>query len=41
LDHINNEGMILFASHFDPIINNLETLKFNWNDYYKKNIFIF
>ena len=29
LDHINNEGMILFASHFDPIINNLETLKFN------------
>ena len=25
-DHINNDGMILFASHFNPIINNLETL---------------
>ena len=29
LDHVNNDGMILFASHFDPIINNLETLEFN------------
>jgi heme exporter protein A len=26
LDHINNDGMILFASHFNPIISNLETL---------------
>ena len=23
LDHLNNDGMILFASHFDPMINNL------------------
>ena len=29
LDHVNSDGMILFASHFDPIINNLETLEFN------------
>ena len=29
LDHINNDGMILFASHHDPMINNLETLEFN------------
>ena len=29
LDHINNDGMILFASHLDPMINNLETLEFN------------
>ena len=29
LDHINNDGMILFASHFNPIINNLETLVIN------------
>ena len=29
LDHVNSEGMILFASHFDPMINNLETLEFN------------
>jgi ABC-type transport system involved in cytochrome c biogenesis ATPase subunit len=29
LDHVNNDGMILFASHFNPIINNLETLQFN------------
>ena len=29
LDHVNNDGMILFASHFDPIINNLEKLEFN------------
>ena len=28
-DHINNNGMILFASHFNPIINNLETLEIN------------
>ena len=27
LDHVNNDGMILFASHFDPIISNLETLE--------------
>jgi heme ABC exporter ATP-binding subunit CcmA len=29
LDHINNDGMILFASHFNPIISNLETLVIN------------
>ena len=29
LDHINNDGMILFASHFDPIISNIETLDLN------------
>tara|TARA_B100000579_G_C22473675_1_gene684595 strand:+ start:116 stop:724 length:609 start_codon:yes stop_codon:yes gene_type:complete len=29
LDHASNDGMILFASHFDPMIKNLETLKFN------------
>ena len=29
LDHVNNDGMILFASHFNPIINNLETLEIN------------
>ena len=29
LDHIDNDGMILFASHFDPIISNLKTLEFN------------
>ena len=29
IDHVNNDGMILFASHFDPIISNLETLEFN------------
>ena len=29
LDHINNDGMILFASHFNPIISNLETLIIN------------
>ena len=28
LDHVNNDGMILFASHFDPMIDNLETLEF-------------
>ena len=26
LDHVNNDGMILFASHYDPMLNNLETL---------------
>ena len=29
LDHVNSGGMILFASHFDPMINDLETLEFN------------
>jgi len=29
IDHVNNNGMILFASHFDPIIDNLETLELN------------
>ena len=29
LDHINNDGMILFASHFNPIISTLETLDLN------------
>tara|TARA_Y200000002_G_C22565099_1_gene614141 strand:- start:343 stop:951 length:609 start_codon:yes stop_codon:yes gene_type:complete len=29
VDHVNNDGMILFASHFDPIISNLETLELN------------
>ena len=29
LDHVNNNGLILFASHFDPKIINLETLEFN------------
>ena len=29
LDHIDNDGMVLFASHFDPIIRNLETLELN------------
>ena len=29
MDHVNNDGMILFASHFDPIISNLETLELN------------
>ena len=29
LDHVNNDGMILYASHFDSMINNLETLEFN------------
>ena len=29
LDHVNNDGMILFASHYDPNINNIETLDFN------------
>ena len=29
LDHINNDGMILFASHFNPTISNLDTLNLN------------
>ena len=29
LDHANNDGMILFASHYDPVISNIETLEFN------------
>ena len=29
LDHIQNNGMILFASHYDPVIKNIETLEFN------------
>ena len=30
LDHIyNNNGMILFASHFNPVISNLKTLELN------------
>ena len=29
LDHINSDGMILFASHFNPNISNLETLEFS------------
>ena len=29
LDHLYNDGMILFASHYNPMINNLETLDFN------------
>ena len=29
IDHVNNNGMILFASHFDPIISNLEILELN------------
>ena len=29
IDHINSDGMILFASHFNPNISNLETLEFN------------
>ena len=29
LDHVDSDGMILFASHFDPMINNLEKLEIN------------
>ena len=29
LDHIDNDGMILFASHFNPMIRNLESLELN------------
>ncbi len=28
LDHVDNNGMILFASHFNPIISNMKTLEF-------------
>ena len=28
-DHTNNEGIILFASHYNPAVNNLEILEFN------------
>ena len=29
IDHINNDGLILFASHINPIISNLETIDLN------------
>ena len=29
LDHINKDGMIIFASHYDPNMSNIETLEFN------------
>ena len=29
IDHINNEGIILFASHYNPEIDKLEILEFN------------
>tara|TARA_Y100001970_G_C14182847_1_gene830826 strand:- start:1109 stop:1717 length:609 start_codon:yes stop_codon:yes gene_type:complete len=29
IDHINNDGIILFASHYNPLITNLEVLEFN------------
>ena len=29
LDHVSNDGMILFASHYDPNMSNIETLEFN------------
>ena len=29
VDHTNNDGIILFASHYNPAINNLEILEFN------------
>jgi len=29
LDHINNNGIILFASHYNPVVDNLEILEFN------------
>jgi len=29
LDHVNNNGMILFTSHLNPIISNLKTLELN------------
>ena len=29
LDHVNNDGMILFASHYDPNISKIETLELN------------
>ena len=29
VDHTNNEGIILFASHYNPAVNNLEILEFS------------
>ena len=29
IDHANNDGIILFASHYNPIVTNLEILEFN------------
>ena len=29
VDHTNNHGIILFASHYNPIVNKLEILEFN------------
>ncbi len=29
MDHINNDGIILFASHFNPFISNLDVIDFN------------
>ena len=29
VDHANNDGIILFASHYNPIVDNLEILEFN------------
>ena len=29
IDHINNNGMIIFTSHFNPIISNLDILELN------------
>jgi len=29
VDHTNNDGIILFASHYNPVVNNLEILEFN------------
>ena len=29
VDHTNNEGIILCASHYNPVVNNLEILEFN------------
>ena len=29
VDHTNNDGIILFASHYNPLVNNLEILEFN------------
>ena len=29
VDHTNNDGIILFASHYNPLVNNLEILEFS------------
>ena len=29
IDHINNDGIILFASHYKPLVNKLEIIEFN------------